>query len=106
MWKFVTRRVKDTVERTYNVLDKRFTWPCSSESTNDKDSSAGQRINNKSPNVCIWYRVKDTQYGYSSSSRHEDRRYDYAYWNINKQLIDAFVFVSIDSNKLVRIRVY
>lgn len=28
MWKYVTRRVKDSVERTYNVLDVRRTWTC------------------------------------------------------------------------------
>lgn len=30
MWKYVTRRVKDSFERTYNVLDVRRTWTCGS----------------------------------------------------------------------------
>lgn len=28
MWKYVTRRIKDTVERSYNVLDVRRPWAC------------------------------------------------------------------------------
>lgn len=39
MWKFVTRRFKDTVERTYNVLDVRQTWTCGVDSKKDTNSS-------------------------------------------------------------------
>lgn len=28
MWKYVTRRIKDTVERSYNVLDVCRPWAC------------------------------------------------------------------------------
>lgn len=35
MWKSVTRRFKDTVERTYNVLDVRQTWTCGVDSKKD-----------------------------------------------------------------------
>ena len=28
MWKYVSRRIKDTVEKTYNVLDATRTWSC------------------------------------------------------------------------------
>lgn len=31
MWKFVTRRIRDSVEKTYNVLETRRTWTCGGE---------------------------------------------------------------------------
>lgn len=37
MWKYVTRRIRDTVERTYNVIDGRLTW-----ANNGPGSTAGQ----------------------------------------------------------------
>lgn len=36
MWKFVSRRFKDTVERTYNVLDVRRNWASNVDRANDK----------------------------------------------------------------------
>lgn len=35
MWKYVTRRVKDSVERTYNVLDVRRSWTCGGSQQQD-----------------------------------------------------------------------
>lgn len=37
MWKFVSRRFKDTVERTYNVLDVRRNWASNVDRANDKN---------------------------------------------------------------------
>lgn len=31
MWKYVTRRFRDTVERTSNILDVKKTWTCNGE---------------------------------------------------------------------------
>lgn len=31
MWKYVSRRIRDSVERTYNVLETRRTWTCGGE---------------------------------------------------------------------------
>lgn len=42
MWKYVSRRFKDTVERTYNVLDVRRTWTCgvTNDNCNDKKKNS------------------------------------------------------------------
>lgn len=41
----MSRRVKDTVERTYNVLDVRRTWTCgvTSENVNENKSNAPEK---------------------------------------------------------------
>lgn len=46
MWKYVTRRIRDTVERTYNVIDGRLTW-----ANNGPGSAAGQ-FNGASSSPC------------------------------------------------------
>lgn len=53
MWKFVSRRFKDTVERTYNVLDVRQTWTCGVDNKKDTKTStaASVAINTDTPST-------------------------------------------------------
>lgn len=45
MWKFVSRRIRDTVERTYNVLEHHRSWTCGEKSGttlyNQQDENGG-----------------------------------------------------------------
>lgn len=46
-WRYVSRRIKDTVERTCNVLEARRTWTCGNEGVNGYDGNQSSYENNK-----------------------------------------------------------
>lgn len=82
MWKFVTRRFKDTVERTYNVLDVRQTWTCGVDSKRCKNSSAAATPTTNSDTcseLCtelyIW-RCGDSKYNKRKSSQRDQYFHD------------------------------
>lgn len=47
MLRYVSRRIKDTVERTCNVLEARRTWTCGNEGVNGYDGNQSSYENNK-----------------------------------------------------------
>lgn len=93
MWKYVTRRIKDTVERTYNVLDVRISWPCGNEANNE-DSAAGQRKNKPHRcNYALWYKAKAAHSEQSSSSRSEQKHNGNTQGLFQRPIFDAFILV-------------
>lgn len=82
MWKFVTRRFKDTVERTYNVLDVRQTWTCGVDSKKETKSSAFSSVTvnadtsaEKKENLYVW-RYQDSKHNKRKSSQNKQYFHD------------------------------
>lgn len=83
MWKFVTRRFRDTVERTYNVLDVRQTWTCGVDSKKDTKLSAFSSVTvnaetsaeKKKENVYIW-RYEESKHNKRKSSQRKQYFHD------------------------------
>lgn len=61
MWKYVSRRIKDSVERTYNVLETRRTWTCGGE----KLSQASDQDDEKK--VCRRQKLNKNVYSYEQN---------------------------------------
>lgn len=93
MWKYVSRRIRDSVEKTYNVLETRRTWTCGGEkvptSANGNASApvvspgandeafaepqdAVQRYERKPDGVYSYCFTKNRWHGSSSSSSGQD----------------------------------
>lgn len=89
MWKFVTRRFKDTVERTYNVLDVRQTWTCGFDSKKDTKSSVSSTVVANAEtrpesfdSLRLW-RCEDFKYNKRKSSQNHQYFHDDFYRRIN-----------------------
>lgn len=95
MWKYVSRRIRDSVERTYNILETRRTWACgggsenvqqqnnacpSSSNTDDDDikSQQLQELQKYVVNSNCLHRFSNKQWNGSSSSGKDDfkQRFD------------------------------
>lgn len=90
MWKFVTRRFKDTVERTYNVLDVRQTWTCGVDSKKDTKSTVSPTVAAKADtypeswdSLHIW-RCQDFRYNKRKSSQKNQYFHDDFYRRVNE----------------------
>lgn len=97
MWKYVTRRIRDSVEKTYNVLDVRLNWPYGGEAANNVSrSSAGQSTNqNPSRNNCTILNRQSPNCSSKSSSSHERKHEN---WSFPRTFFDVVVVVSIQFN--------
>lgn len=97
MWKYVTRRIKDTVEKTYNVLDVRLTW-----ATADNGSAVGQWPNGppqqqqqcNRKNFPIWCVTKPPPGEKSHSSSSDKEKYNQNQWHFQEHFIRAMLMVS------------
>lgn len=71
MWKFVSRRIKDSLERTYNVLESRPTWNCggdkSCSAANSKQDEQQQLHHQRPIHTCV---VKSQTKDWTGSSSH------------------------------------
>lgn len=53
MWKYVSRRIRDSVERTYNVLEPRRTWTCGGEKNGNSNASTCNPDENTRPGTGV-----------------------------------------------------
>lgn len=92
MWKFVTRRFKDTVERTYNVLDVRQTWTCGVHTKDTTKSSEFSSVSTKCDGDFHIWRCVDSKHNERKSSQHDFHDDFNASWKRNSSLLNnAFV---------------
>lgn len=90
MWKFVTRRFKDTVERTYNVLNVRQTSTCGVDSKKDTNSTVSPTVVANADtypeswdSLLIW-RCQDFKYNKRKSSQKHQYFHDDFYRRANE----------------------
>lgn len=97
MWKYVTRRIRDTVEKTYNVIDVRLTWPI----TNGTGSTDGQCSVKQQPCLkvypirrhCAPPQTDDHKTFRSSNNEKDNEEKDHPF-NFQKTIWEAIFWVS------------